>query len=60
MILPKYPNLELVIAGDGEYRKKLEKQCKDLNISQYVLFTGKLSREDLAKLMGASDIFVMI
>lgn len=39
-VLRIYPNSKLLIFGDGEYRDKLEKLAKDLEISENVLFYG--------------------
>lgn len=37
-----YPEIQLVIAGDGEERAKLEKQCVDLGIENKVIFLGRI------------------
>ena len=39
-IIIKYPNLKLVILGEGEDRKKLEKLIKNLSLKNYVFLEG--------------------
>ena len=39
-LLSKFPDLELLIAGDGHYRPKLEKLAKNLRIERAVTFLG--------------------
>lgn len=47
----------LFIAGDGELRKDLESQAKELNISDKVHFLG--SRNDVNKLYQAMDVMLL-
>lgn len=57
--LPLLPaNVKLLIAGDGEDRKKLENMARRLDISNRVLFAGQVSHEELPALLHISDIFV--
>ncbi|KAA3617833.1 MAG: glycosyltransferase family 1 protein [Calditrichaeota bacterium] len=60
LIKDEIPNTKLIIAGDGNYINALKQQTADLQIQNSVLFTGNLAREELASLMGISDIFAMI
>ena len=39
-IKKEYPNLKLIILGEGEERKKLEKLIEDLNLNDYVFLEG--------------------
>ena len=39
-IQKEYPNLKLIILGEGEERKKLEKLIEDLNLNDYVFLEG--------------------
>ena len=48
--------VELFLVGDGQEKEALEKQAKDLNISENVRFLG--SRSDVADLMNLFDVFV--
>lgn len=52
-----FPYLRYVIVHDGQLRKKLEEQVRDLSLEQHVFFTGII--EDAARLLPAFDIFVL-
>lgn len=56
-LLERKPNSYLTIVGDGNLRKDLEKQVKDLNISNNILFLGE--RYDIPELLSRSDAFVL-
>ena len=47
-----------MIAGGGPYRAVLEKQVKELNIEDSVIFTGMISPEEIWKFYQAGDLFV--
>lgn len=51
------PNKRLMLVGDGELKKAIEEKAKSLGIQDKVLFLG--SRNDIANLLQASDVFVM-
>lgn len=55
----KFSNFEVCIVGDGIEKERLEKLSKQLNVSNKVIFTGKVSDEDLIKLYNICDIFVL-
>ncbi|PIP41761.1 MAG: glycosyl transferase [Desulfobacterales bacterium CG23_combo_of_CG06-09_8_20_14_all_51_8] len=48
------PDLQLIIVGDGPYRKDMEKALEHTN----ALFTGYLEGDDLVKAYASSDLFV--
>lgn len=50
----------LIIIGDGEDRGKLEKLCCDLNISEYVFFTGALSHDKALEILKRADLFISL
>ncbi|MCM3118285.1 glycosyltransferase family 4 protein [Neobacillus sp. MER 74] len=56
LIKNKLKNVEVRIVGDGEMRKDLEKQVKQLRLKN-ITFLG--SRNDIPKLLSESDIFVL-
>ncbi|PFP28980.1 glycogen synthase [Bacillus sp. AFS073361] len=56
LIKDKLKNVEVRIVGDGEMRKDLEKQVKQLRLKN-ITFLG--SRNDIPKLLSESDIFVL-
>lgn len=44
MVLKDHPNTTLIIVGDGELMPQLTQQCKDLNISDKVIFPGYITK----------------
>lgn len=50
----------LKIVGEGPYRNDLEKMARELGIEENVQFLGKLPRDEVAKEMFNSDMFVMV
>jgi glycosyltransferase involved in cell wall biosynthesis len=52
-----YPELRIVIAGDGPERMQLESCAGQLNVSDLVRFTGH--REDIYNILAALDLFVL-
>lgn len=57
--LPHLPsNVKLLIAGDGEDRKKLEMIANESNVAKRVVFAGNVAHADIPKYLKISDIFV--
>lgn len=52
------PNTKFLIVGDGPSKNDLEKLAKDLNISDKVIFTGKVAWKEVPKYYSIADIFV--
>lgn len=58
-------NLYLLVVGDGSteadlgYRDSLQGLAKRLGVEKKVIFTGWLKKEELEKIYGASDLFVL-
>lgn len=50
---------ELYIAGDGEEKGSLSELAEKLKIKERLHFLGQLSREELVKYYGDSDLFVL-
>lgn len=55
----KHPNLQLVIAGDGQLRSALETQTKELGLNDKVTFTGYLSGEQKSDYLALADIMTL-
>lgn len=49
----------LFIAGDGPDEERLKKISHDLGLDNYVIFLGRLKREELMVYLQAADIFVL-
>lgn len=56
-IINNLKNPKLVIVGDGPLYQDLKKQVEDLNIKEYVLFTG--FREDVLQIIRGFDVFLL-
>ncbi|MEM8771638.1 MAG: glycosyltransferase [Pseudomonadota bacterium] len=53
------PNVNLLIAGDGEERRELTRLANALNIADRVHFLGAIAHERLPDLYSASDLLVL-
>lgn len=51
-------DFKLFVASFGSESENLKRMCEDLNISDCVIFTGRLSEENLASLLAQSHIFI--
>tara|TARA_B100000959_G_scaffold286698_1_gene366586 strand:- start:830 stop:2065 length:1236 start_codon:yes stop_codon:yes gene_type:complete len=58
LILKKYFETKLIIIGFGPLEKSLKDMVAKLNISDSVIFPGKMSSADLAKYFAVSDVFI--
>ena len=57
MILKEFPDLTLVIAGDGDLKSSLEDEAKKLGEYKSIVFTG--ARLDIAELLKLFDLYVL-
>lgn len=57
LIQPQYPDLRVLLLGDGELRDSLEQEAKSLGIAQNIIFTGY--RSDALHLLAGFDFFVL-
>lgn len=57
-LLPKHPELELTIAGDGSLRGELERMAKARLPAGRFRFLGRQSPETLAEWLGRADLYV--
>ena len=56
-IIKKQNNIKLIIVGDGPDKEKYEKMCIDYGIKDNVIFTGKVSWDEMPYYYHVSDIF---
>lgn len=56
LLIDKVPDAELVIAGDGPNRPRLEAQAEKLGITKAVKFLGYIGEEDKPKLLASADV----
>ena len=57
-LLKKYPNMKLLIVGDGPDIDDLKKLAEDLQIKDNVIFTGKIAHQDVPKYYQLGNVFV--
>lgn len=55
----KFPQLKLLIIGDGPEKDSLQAQCRRLNIENRIQFLGALNQKQLAMIYSSAGIFVM-
>ncbi len=56
-LIEKYPNMKLIIVGDGPDKEKYENLGKKLNISKQLVFTGKVAWEDIPYYYHCANVF---
>ncbi len=54
---PRYPQVRVLLVGDGPQRAALEAECQERGLTGVVTFLGM--RQDVADLLAASDISVL-
>jgi 1,2-diacylglycerol 3-alpha-glucosyltransferase len=54
----EFPNLLLVIVGDGPYKKELEKEVEEMGLSNDVLFTGFIPKSRMPDIYAISEILL--
>lgn len=57
-LIKKDKGIKLIIVGDGPYKNKLVKMINKLNISDHVIFTGEVPRDEVYKYYQLGNIFV--
>jgi glycosyltransferase involved in cell wall biosynthesis len=58
IVQEKHPNVQLILGNDGSEKEKLSTLSKELDIDENVVFTGRLSDNEMADLFTLSDIYV--
>ena len=56
MVLRKFPNIQLLLIGDGEIKNKLLDLSKDYGLQEKIIFTGMLDHKDIPLYIGSSEI----
>ncbi len=55
----RYPDITLIIVGDGEERRALEIQVAKFKLQSHVRFAGRVSKDALGAVIRAADVFVL-
>jgi len=58
-IIENQNNVEILIVGEGNLHRELQRKCSKLNIQKYVKFLGGVNNDDLPPIYSDSDIFVL-
>lgn len=58
-LIKHFPDIKLIIAGEGSERKKLEIAIKELNLDANVFLAGALPQEKLFKYIKSASVFVL-
>jgi len=58
LVLRDVPTAQLVVVGDGDERRRLERLASDLEIGTRVTFVGSASRAKIVEYAGAADLFL--
>ncbi|MDD5194879.1 MAG: glycosyltransferase family 4 protein [Candidatus Omnitrophica bacterium] len=58
-VLEKFPNVDLVLAGDGEEKKSLEEQMRGLGLEGRIFFYGRSSPGEIAQLLKGCQFLVV-
>ncbi|MAF59725.1 hypothetical protein CL631_02695 [bacterium] len=59
VLVERFGNIKLFIAGDGPEKEKLESLAKELGVENEVVFSGSLEQEVLFRYIKISDVFVL-
>jgi glycosyltransferase involved in cell wall biosynthesis len=54
-----YPDISLIIAGDGGELATLQTKVKEHNVEKHVRFVGRISKDALGASIKAADVFVL-
>jgi glycosyltransferase involved in cell wall biosynthesis len=55
-IIPDFPNLKILLVGDGILRRELEKEAEALGLKDRVIFTGLVGRDRISDMIALMDI----
>lgn len=55
----EYPNLKLLVVGEGDYYSRLREIVKQTNMEDHVILTGKRPYEEIPQLIAAADICLL-
>jgi glycosyltransferase involved in cell wall biosynthesis len=59
LLLGEIPNVEVWIAGEGEYRPRLEALCREMGVEDRVRFLGWGPFEDMPRIIAGADVGII-
>jgi glycosyltransferase involved in cell wall biosynthesis len=57
-LVRKCPRIKFLLVGDGVYRKRFEKQSREMGLEKHFIFTGLVPPETVPRLVGIMDLVV--
>jgi hypothetical protein len=57
-LVPEFPDVILMVVGDGPYRKPLERLAKQRGLNAQVVFTGFVPKMDMKEVYAIADVLV--
>lgn len=57
--LPRLPGVTLLFAGQGQYRRALEKQAEELGVDRRIGFLGSVPHDRLPRIYAATDVMAL-
>ncbi len=58
-VIVKYPDTKLIAVGSGNIEKQMIDLCEKLNVTDNVIFTGKIMHANLPAYFATADIFIL-
>ncbi len=63
MVLPKllkdFPNLKLMVVGEGSQKGKLQDLARQLKVEEAVVWVGRVAQNQIVNFLQAADIFIL-
>ena len=59
LVKNEIPNIKLYLMGDGSLRNKLENKVKELSLTDNIIFTGFIPKNEMAKYLTKAKLYVM-
>ncbi len=57
-VIERAPSARLILLGDGESRREIERMASDLNLDGSVIFAGTIPHEEIPRWLGIADVAV--
>lgn len=58
-VIQDAPNTRFLLVGNGPLRQRLENVAREVNVREYITFTGGVKRERVFELLHIMDVFVV-
>jgi glycosyltransferase involved in cell wall biosynthesis len=59
LLTKEFPDVKLLIAGDGPEEKALKQLARDIGVESYVVFLGRISRAETWHVRKTSEVYVL-